>query len=319
MAKLVLTKGLQGSGKSHWAKEQVAQNRLTSKDVTFEFVRRINKDDIRAEFEAEGWVWSREAEKDVLKRQETLIKAYFELGADIVICDDTNFGKHEARLRQLADKLGVDFEVNDSFLATPIDICIQRDLARTGKAQVGEKVIREIAEANLAPEQLVNRTGTPQLFLDLDGVFADFDGFVEKEFGIVNNRTDERTDFWDILRGYPGRLYHDMAPLPYATELYNRLIHFRPVILTGVPWSISRAAQDKREWVATHLDPNVQVVTCASRNKWKYQLPGDVLLDDSVKHQPRWEEKGGIWITFTGDVDLAVAQVEEAMNGNINK
>jgi predicted kinase/5'(3')-deoxyribonucleotidase len=313
MAKLVITKGLPGSGKSFWAKEQVKAHTLSFKNVTFEYVRRVNKDDIRRELEAEGWVWSRENEKDVVRRQEALIEAAFVEGADTVICDDTNFGKHEARLRQLAQKFRADFEVKD-FTDVPIDLCIQRDLARTGKAHVGEKVIRDMAEANLRPEQLVNRTGTPQLFLDLDGVLADFDGFIERELGIVNNRENEAPDFWDRVRSYAGRLYRDMEPLPHATELYQRLKPYRPVILTGVPFSLPTAAQDKREWVKAHIDPDVQVVTCKSRNKSKYMLPGDVLLDDWEKHKAAWTDKGGVWITFTGDVEKAVEEVTKAMS-----
>lgn len=308
MAKLTITVGLPGSGKTHWAMDYRYER---AKDYPPKTIVIVSKDDIRSKLEEQGWVWSQKNEKDVLRHQERLISEALTQDLD-VIAADTNFGSHPERLKQLARQYGAEFEIKD-FTHVPIDTCIQRDLKRTGKAHVGEKVIRDMAEKYLTPRQLVQRTGEPQFFLDLDGVLADFDGFIEKELGIVNNRANERDDFWDIARGYTGRLYFDMEPLPHAAELYARLRELHPIILTGCPYSIKSAAQDKREWVAKYIDPHIQVVTCKSRNKSNYLVPGDVLLDDWEKHRPAWEAKGGKWVTFTGNVDKAVTDVTEAL------
>ena len=168
MAKLVVCQGLPGSGKSYWASQQL--------NATV-----VCKDDIRAELEAKGWVWSRENEKDVIKAQETRIKAAAELGDQLIIVADTNFGRHPVRLRQLADRLGLEFEIKD-FTDVPVEICIERDALREGKACVGRQVIINMAKQYLdykepVPEfapYVADPTLPKAVICDLDGTLSLF-------------------------------------------------------------------------------------------------------------------------------------------------
>lgn len=133
--KLIMCQGLPGSGKTTWALNECAR--------TNHGFWRINKDDIRREFELSGWVWSHENEKQVIDIRDSRIKNALGLGFS-VISDDTNFGpKHKARLEQLARENGATFEVR--VFNTSVDECIKRDALRSGKAHVGEKVIRNMA------------------------------------------------------------------------------------------------------------------------------------------------------------------------------
>jgi predicted kinase len=142
MAKLLMLKGLPASGKSTFAREQVA--------LDPENIVRVNKDTIRASF---GEPWSRELEKKVVTLRNRMIVDLFKVGCPLVISDDTNLApKHEQALRNIARECGADFEVNDSFLKVPVEECIRRDSLREGKAQVGEKVIRDMAEQFLTPK-----------------------------------------------------------------------------------------------------------------------------------------------------------------------
>lgn len=303
--KLLICRGLPASGKSQWAKSEVALAGAV----------RVNKDDIRGELFQKTWNFDKE--KEVLRVRDFRISEALNKGK-YVISDDTNFApKHEVRLRELAKKYKSTFEIKDDFLSIPLMECIRRDKARDerGEVTVGEKVIRDMAETYLTPDQLADRLGEPQLFLDLDGVFADFDGFIEAELGIVNNRENEDPNFWDKARAYKGRLYYDMKPLPWAKELWKELMGLNPIILTGCPWSIATAADDKRQWVAEQLDDEVEVVCCKSRNKSKYAKPGDVILDDWTKYKDLWEAKGGKFIHFTGRVTKSVLEVKEALKG----
>jgi predicted kinase len=66
-----------------------------------------------------------------------------------VIVDDTNLApKHEARLRELAEKHGADFQIID-FTHVSVDECIERDRGRSNC--VGEKVIRDMYQQFLVP------------------------------------------------------------------------------------------------------------------------------------------------------------------------
>src|SRR6267154_3380901 len=143
-----MCQGLPGAGKSFWAHQQVLED-FNKNGPKLSKVFSVSKDDIRATLEASGWKWSREAEtKDVLPKRDKAIRNAFANGYEIVISEDTNFGyKHEPRLRQIAEECGAEFEIK-SFLDVPIATCIERDSKREGKARVGEKVIRGMAEVN---------------------------------------------------------------------------------------------------------------------------------------------------------------------------
>lgn len=299
MTKLTMTIGLPASGKSHWAVQQGAIV--------------VNKDDIRARLERVGWIWTRENERQVELERDLDILNGLLVERENVISSDTNFApKHEARLRELAIMAEASFEIKD-FRDVPIWTCMKRNDQRVGKARVPEAAISSMAETYLTKDQLVPGRTSPQLFVDLDGVLADFDRFIEKELGIVNNRDNELPDFWDRVRGYEGRLYFDMAPMPYAKELWAALKPYNPIILTGCPHSIATAGSDKREWVAKHIDPDARVITCKSRNKSLYAKPGDILLDDWAKYRDLWTKNGGIFLLHK-DPTESIQMVKAALN-----
>lgn len=154
MKKLIMCTGLPGAGKSFWAHQMVLEdfNKYGPKSSK---VFSVSKDEIRASLEKDGWVWSREAEtKDVLPIRDKAIKNAFANGYETVISEDTNFGfKHEPRLRQIAEECDAEFEIK-SFLDVDINLCIERDSKREGKAKVGEKVIRGMAAANMIPSPI---------------------------------------------------------------------------------------------------------------------------------------------------------------------
>lgn len=143
--KLIMCKGLPGSGKSTWAEEQV-QKGLKDGNPVF----RVNKDEIRIDLGLSRSNWTRESEYQVIDRRDHLISEALKKGWT-VISDDTNFGrKHEPRLRELAKKYGAEFEINDSFLSVPLETCIERDKGRSGEARVGENVIRGMYDQHVA-------------------------------------------------------------------------------------------------------------------------------------------------------------------------
>lgn len=304
MARLTMTQGLPASGKSTWAAEQGCLV--------------VTKDDIRNSSPIAQKDWNYDVEKEVIRIRDFQISEVLSKGKDVISADTNLAPKHEARLREIAKKYKAEFVVK-SFLDVPVNECIRRDALREGKARVGEKVIREMAEQFLTPEQLIPDRKTPQLFLDLDGVFADFDGLVKQEWGWDRDPyrdTIPNDVFWNTLRTYNGRLFLDLKPMPYAKDLWEAMQKYSPIILTGVARSIPHCIEDKHTWIAKYLDPKARVICAASRNKNLYAKTGDILLDDSPKYQELWEKRGGIWITHTHPHwEDSVKKVDEVMNG----
>lgn len=141
----------------------------------------------------------------------------------------------------------------------------------------------------------------PSLFVDLDGVLADFDGYFESQFGVRPNQdTYEPPGMWDLIRKH-GSFYRDQPPFPNTHQFWLSLLRFhpKPIVLTGVPWSIPNVEAHKREWVNKHLGEDVNLICCKSVDKCKYGRPGDVLIDDRIKYSHHWIQMGGIFVHHT--------------------
>ena len=133
---------------------------------------------------------------------------------------------------------------------------------------------------------------TPRLFLDCDGVLADFDGGVRRLSGLdpdALTERDGRGGFWKRLARADG-FYEHLDPLPGAKEMVARLRHLDPTILTGMP--IGKWAEpQKRAWAKKHF-PDLDVITCMARDKWTFANSGDVLVDDREHAREPWVTKG---------------------------
>ena len=163
MQKIIMLKGLPASGKSTWAKEKINENS--------NYIR-INKDDIRESITGK---WTAKKEKIVISIRNSLIKTGISLGKNVII-DDTNLNpKHEQSLKTLAQELGVEFEVNDSFLKVPVEECVERDIKRD--KSVGYKVIYKMYYDYLYQDpskKIVNSSNKKRrcVICDIDGTLA---------------------------------------------------------------------------------------------------------------------------------------------------
>ena len=136
-----------------------------------------------------------------------------------------------------------------------------------------------------------------QLYLDCDGVLADFDRGATELLGLPPREYERRHGigrFWQKLGAAPGGFYATLPPLPDAMTLYEGVRHLDPIILTGLPrggW----AAPQKERWAAEHF-PGVRIITCMAVDKRNHCTEGDILVDDTLKHRHLWEGAGGIFI-----------------------
>lgn len=158
--KIIMLKGLPGSGKSTWANQYVTDNPNAI---------RVNKDDLRRMLK--GPKWSKTLEPGVLVTRDNIVSWALANERDVIV-DDTNFApKHEKRLRELARNMEAEFEIK--FFDTPLTECIKNDLNRP--KSVGEKVIRRMWNEFIAPKQekpVYDRTLPEAVICDLDGTLA---------------------------------------------------------------------------------------------------------------------------------------------------
>lgn len=161
MPKIIFLKGLPASGKSTWAKDQIANGNYM----------RISKDDIRNNMLGP---WNNRKEKHVVRIRNELIRLGVKLGKNVII-DDTNLNPtHERTIKNLAKELGADFEVNDSFLEVSPEECIKRDLER--QKSVGASTIWQMYYQYICPNKvkLLDKKWAKRrcVIVDIDGTLA---------------------------------------------------------------------------------------------------------------------------------------------------
>lgn len=135
-----------------------------------------------------------------------------------------------------------------------------------------------------------------QLYLDCDGVLADFDKGAAAVLGMPPRVYEQRHGikrFWQQLAQAPD-FFFALPLMPDAMELFEAVRHLQPVILTGLPRG-NWAAEQKVRWAQIHF-PGTRIITTMARDKRDHAREGDVLVDDQLRHRALWEEVGGVFI-----------------------
>lgn len=136
----------------------------------------------------------------------------------------------------------------------------------------------------------------PQLFLDCDGVLADFDSGATDILGMSPRAFEERhgrREFWRRIAR--ARDFYARLPLmPDARILFEAVEHLDPIILTGLPLG-DWAAPQKVRWADEHFS-GTHIITCMARDKYRHMTGADVLVDDRADHRDKWEAAGGVFI-----------------------
>jgi 5'(3')-deoxyribonucleotidase len=145
------------------------------------------------------------------------------------------------------------------------------------------------------------------IYLDMDGVVADFDEYAERILGpLPGHNGIYPDDKWQKIAANP-RLYRDLKKTHYADQLVEECKDFAAtkeyalLFLTAVPKGndIKWAFYDKLIWaqnyfpgIAVHFGPY-------SVDKWHHCRPGDILIDDRPSNIDEWRAAGGIAIHHT--------------------
>ena len=136
-----------------------------------------------------------------------------------------------------------------------------------------------------------------KIFLDCDGVLADFDRHAASYFGMPSREFERRFGaqaFWSAIKK-AGDFFIELPIMSDAHELVHGVAHLNPVILTGCPrggW----AEEQKLKWAEEHF-PELTMITCQSSEKREHASAGDVLIDDWPKYRHRWVSMGGVFIS----------------------
>jgi 5'(3')-deoxyribonucleotidase len=156
------------------------------------------------------------------------------------------------------------------------------------------------------------------IFLDMDGVVADFDAYANKVVGYSTPGGKRYPlEDWAKIAANP-RFYRHLAVCPGADVLVNNVWQMAKAagydvkFLTAIPRAndVPYCFQDKVEWAKENF-PDIPVwFGPYSHDKHHHCQPGDILIDDRDDNIRDWNSAGGQGILFRGDVAAAISQLK---------
>ena len=166
--------------------------------------------------------------------------------------------------------------------------------------------------------ELEQPRGRPEIFLDMDGVLADFFSEYAKLAGVPPDVRSGRADY----RNIPAELREPVIAQMRGTDFFYRLPKFpsadRLVAMVVQVFGYYNVCSSplrgdnqnseamKRAWIAENLDPQPRVIRITGR-KGKYAKQPDgtpnILVDDRNTVLTEWEQSGGIGIKYQADED----------------
>jgi 5'-nucleotidase len=154
---------------------------------------------------------------------------------------------------------------------------------------------------------------TRRLYVDLDGVLADFDAAFPSVFGL-DHRSMADDDMWAKINAHPS-FFRDLPLCPGAYDSFWGLDWpTEPIILTACPrTNYAAVAKQKRAWVRAHFGDFTVLPVMGGHNKplFMHSL-GDVLIDDLRKNCDAWEKDGGVSVLHRdwGDTLVSVRALQ---------
>ena len=159
------------------------------------------------------------------------------------------------------------------------------------------------------------------LYLDMDGVVADFDEYAARTLGLPPSSGIYPDETWYKLASNQ-RIYRDLIKTPYADELVEYCrnlakqrdwdLRFLTAIPKGndMPWSF----HDKVFW-ANRYYPDIPVFFGPfSHDKHVHCNPNDILIDDRLSNIKEWKVAGGIGILHNYNLHETLEQLKNYEN-----
>ena len=142
-----------------------------------------------------------------------------------------------------------------------------------------------------------------KIFLDVDGVFADFQGACAHRLGHEWIKMSDYELWGNLEKEF--HFFYGLDLIPDSTRIITHLMHpslgHHLEFLTALPRPTGRlvsADKDKREWLAENISRHIPVNTVlGGKNKAKYVTsPTDVLIDDYRRNIDAWVAAGGVGV-----------------------
>ena len=166
-------------------------------------------------------------------------------------------------------------------------------------------------------DELIRATDNTKIYLDMDGVLADFfheyaklAGVEPNEFGKHDYRSIPPAKEDPTLDKMIGTDFFARLPMfPTAPNLIQLVLSYVPnysICSSPLRGDHSNSAKWKKVWIQKHLSPQPHdVVITGTKETHAVNSDGspNILIDDRGANISRWTAKGGIGIKYQADED----------------
>lgn len=154
------------------------------------------------------------------------------------------------------------------------------------------------------------------IFLDIDGVLADFDGHAKthNKFKGDGKLDFEALDFhwWSTIPAYDG-----------AKAFYDNMKALAKTKLLTAPMVSPHSHHGKAVWLEKFDTGNkwalMDMIICPSRDKHYLACEGRILVDDRIDNVEAWRQAGGHAVHHTGNFEKTLNTVMHLVKALQNK
>lgn len=173
-------------------------------------------------------------------------------------------------------------------------------------------MVKQAFQKQAAPAS--NDNNDFDIFLDIDGVIADFEAHLETQGKLDDNgkiKWDELDQDW-----FSTIPVHDGAQ-----EFHSDLSKLGKVRFLTAPTLSVGCFAGKAQWVSETFLPKrgkyalMDLIIMHKKSKQLIAQPNRILVDDTEANIDSWNEAGGIGIHHKGDFDETLQAVKDAING----
>ena len=173
---------------------------------------------------------------------------------------------------------------------------------------------QRLINVNEAIEDMKHR-----VYLDMDGVLADFFGEWSKLSGVNHYKDIKNIDkALDDIRKHP-TFWTDLPVLPHAKELIKTVIdNYGEYYICSKPLEGDpRSESGKRAWIRMHLSDHPPAGVILTHVKEQHAMNGEIpsiLIDDYGVNVTKWQEAGGIGIKYEPERFAKVKKMLEKLS-----
>ena len=159
-------------------------------------------------------------------------------------------------------------------------------------------------------KDLIRATTNTKIYLDMDGVLADFFAEYAKLAGVNNYRDIPPASADPALNKMVGTDFFSRLPkFPTADNLVKLVLNYVKsygICSSPLRGDFKNSEYHKREWIKRHLKPQpAEIIITSQKEQHAVNADGspNILIDDRGVNIVAWRARGGIGIKYQADED----------------